>query len=157
MELKIVNDDSKVVSVSVVECKSVNSSLILNMDEKLNDMTKIDAVNTAISEIETEKLISKFEKTVKDALKKNNRIPYEYDEIKDRVFKFMNKHKFEETNNYIDELLMELEIMDEKVQKVYNSFDFWATHNDQKLEKMISNYNRLLTYKKLYEKKVGNK
>lgn len=157
MDLKIVDEKEKTISVTVVDCKSVNSSLILNIDTQLNGISKIDAVNNAIKEIESEKLITKFEKVVKDALRKNNSIPYEYEEIKDEVFKFMNKHKFDEVNEFIDEKLMELEIMDEKVKSVYNSFDFWATHNDQKLEKMISNYNRLLTYKKLYDKKVGNK
>lgn len=156
MDIKIIDEKSKVVNICVVDCKSVNSSLILNLDEKLNDMKKIDAVNCAIEEVNNDKLLTKFEKVVKDGMKKNTVINYEYEQIKDKVFKFMNKHKFDETNEYIDELLMELEIVDKKVDKVFNSYDFWLTHNNQKLEKMISNYNRLLKYQKLY-KKVGNK
>ena len=56
----------------------------------------------------------------------------------------------------INEELMMLQI-EEKTKKVYNCFDFWYTHNDKKLETMTTNYNTLKTYKKLYDKKVGEK
>lgn len=151
LEIKVLNDNQKTVNMTVLTEKSINSSLILNVDEKLNETTKIELVDKVLSIVDDKKLLTVFKNTVNKQSKRNSLIINEYDEIKDEIFKKVEKTKFDKLNDEINEKLMLLEITG-KTKKVYNCFDFWYTHNDQKLQKMISNYNTLKTYKTLYEK-----
>ena len=157
LEIKVLNDEQKEQTLKVVTKTTINSSAILALDEQLNDEPKINVVNNAIDIINEQKLLTTFKNKVVKMSKRNTKIDYEYDEIKDDIFKIIDKKTFDEINDEIDEKLMLLEITDEKVKTVYNCYDFWYTHNEQKLEKMISNYNKLQKYKELYEKNVGKK
>lgn len=151
MEIKAINNDGKTVNITVLSKNSINSSAILNVDEKLNDLKKIDLVNKVIGTVTDEKLLTKFENKVKRMGKRNSLIEAEYDEIKDEIFEEIDGNKnFNEINEKINLALMKLEISG-KTQKVYNCYDFWYTHNNLKLEKMISNFQSLKTYKKLYD------
>ena len=150
LDIKVLNEDQKTVEITVLSAKSINSALILNLDEKLNDTTKIEVVNKVLSIVDDEKLLTVFKNAVEKQSKRNELILSEYEEIKDDIFKKVEKTTFEKLNDEINEKLMLLEI-NGKTKKVYNCFDFWYTHNDQKLKKMIANYNTLKTYKKLYE------
>ena len=159
MNIKILDESSnKTVELKVVDSTTINSSAILNVDTDLNNTTKIELVNKALNIVQNEKLLTKFQNKVKAMSKRNTLIPYEYNKIKDEIFKEIeSNNNFDEINVLINEKLMLLEIVDEKVNKVYNQFDFWYTHNDQKLEKMTNNYLTLQQYKKLYDNNVGKK
>ena len=159
MNIKILDESSnKTVELKVIDSTTINSSAILNVDTDLNNTTKIELVNKALNIVQNEKLLTKFQNKVKAMSKRNTLIPYEYNKIKDEIFKEIeSNNNFDEINVLINEKLMLLEIVDEKVNKVYNQFDFWYTHNDQKLEKMTNNYLTLQQYKKLYDNNVGKK
>lgn len=151
MDLKILDKDNKEKNITVLDEVSLNSSAILNLDEDLNNTTKIEIVIKAIAIVEDNNYIEKLTTKVNKSAKRNTLIENEYNSIKDEVFKSFNQNKtFDEINQLIDNELMKLEIKGE-TKKVYNSFDFWYTHKDQKLKSLISNYNRLVNYKKLYD------
>lgn len=148
MNIKILDEKQQEQEICVIDKHSINSSAILNLDVKLNNIQVIDMVNNVVEYVESEKLLSKYQKKVKDMGKRNTLIISEYDEIKDKVFKNISGD-FKKVNALIQKELMKLQILG-KTDKVYNEYDFWYTHNDQKLEKMISNYNTLKTYQEVY-------